>query len=337
MPAASSPAPFARQCAKRNRGGHRRQQQRAFHSFDAPSIRRPGGPVRASGIACARIRSASRPHIVPNPSRPAQPLRPRASAVKHPFQSAEFLTTAADWHQLPVDGAPEVAFAGRSNAGKSSAINALAQRTRLAFVSKTPGRTQNINFFRLRSGALLADLPGYGYAEVPAAIRRHWQHFIARYLAERVPLTGLVLVMDARRGDDRPRPANARLVPSLAAPDPYPPDQGRQVHRRRTATHSRRRAASNWRRTTRRMRIESACSYFRRRVSSVLTMRSGRSGAGLRRLRRKPRCRRHKKKGPDIKGSETGPEERPSVGRVTQPKGTRSGRKAGDDAIVCGI
>ncbi|HEY7944533.1 MAG TPA: ribosome biogenesis GTP-binding protein YihA/YsxC [Casimicrobiaceae bacterium] len=109
------------------------------------------------------------------------------------------MTTAADWHQLPVDGAPEVAFAGRSNAGKSSAINALAQRTRLAFVSKTPGRTQNINFFRLVSGALLADLPGYGYAEVPAAMRRHWQQFLARYLGERVPLAGLVLVMDARR------------------------------------------------------------------------------------------------------------------------------------------
>ena len=119
--------------------------------------------------------------------------------MKHPFLNAHFLTTAADWHQLPVDGAPEVAFAGRSNAGKSSAINALAQRTRLAFVSKTPGRTQNINFFRLTSGALLADLPGYGYAEVPAAMRRHWQHFIARYLAERVPLAGLMLVMDVRR------------------------------------------------------------------------------------------------------------------------------------------
>ncbi|MGH8713727.1 MAG: ribosome biogenesis GTP-binding protein YihA/YsxC [Casimicrobiaceae bacterium] len=119
--------------------------------------------------------------------------------MSHPFLNAEFLTTAADWHQLPVDGAPEVAFAGRSNAGKSSAINALAQRARLAFVSKTPGRTQNINFFRLTSGALLADLPGYGYAEVPAAMRRHWQQFLARYLAERVPLAGLVLVMDARR------------------------------------------------------------------------------------------------------------------------------------------
>lgn len=119
--------------------------------------------------------------------------------MSHPFLNAEFVTTAADWHQLPVDGAPEVAFAGRSNAGKSSAINALAQRTRLAFVSKTPGRTQNINFFRLVSGALLADLPGYGYAEVPAAMRRHWQQFLARYLGERVPLAGLVLVMDARR------------------------------------------------------------------------------------------------------------------------------------------
>lgn len=126
-------------------------------------------------------------------------LATRACAVTHPFLNAQFLTTAADWHQLPVDGAPELAFAGRSNAGKSSAINALAQRTRLAFVSKTPGRTQNINFFRLSSGALLADLPGYGYAEVPAAMRRHWQQFIARYLAERVPLIGLMLVIDSRR------------------------------------------------------------------------------------------------------------------------------------------
>lgn len=111
---------------------------------------------------------------------------------------AQFLTTAAEWRQLPSEGAPEVAFAGRSNAGKSSAINALARRTRLAFVSKTPGRTQHINFFRLDSGGLLADLPGYGYAAVPAAIRRHWQSFIARYLAERAPLVALVLLMDIR-------------------------------------------------------------------------------------------------------------------------------------------
>ena len=117
---------------------------------------------------------------------------------KHPFHHAEFLTTAAEWRQLPADGAPEVAFAGRSNSGKSSAINALAQRTRLAYVSRTPGRTQHINFFRVPSGALLADLPGYGYAEVPASVRRHWKLFLARYLVERVPLVGLVLMMDAR-------------------------------------------------------------------------------------------------------------------------------------------
>ena len=114
------------------------------------------------------------------------------------FRQAEFFTTAAEWSQLPEGGAREVAFAGRSNAGKSSAINALAQQTRLAFVSKTPGRTQNINYFHLRSGALLADLPGYGYAKVPEAMRRHWQQFLARYLAEREVLAGMVLVMDSR-------------------------------------------------------------------------------------------------------------------------------------------
>ncbi|MEO8738917.1 MAG: ribosome biogenesis GTP-binding protein YihA/YsxC [Casimicrobiaceae bacterium] len=108
------------------------------------------------------------------------------------------MTTAAEWLQLPTGGIPEVAIAGRSNAGKSSAINALAQHTRLAFVSKTPGRTQHINLFRLRAGALLADLPGYGYAKVPAEMRRYWQQFIARYLAERSELIGLLLVMDVR-------------------------------------------------------------------------------------------------------------------------------------------
>ena len=119
--------------------------------------------------------------------------------MKHPFLHAEYLTTAAEWRQLPQGGTPEIAFAGRSNAGKSSAINALAQRTRLAYVSRTPGRTQNINFFRLPSGALLADLPGYGYARVPAAMRRRWQTFLARYLGERQQLVGMVLVMDARQ------------------------------------------------------------------------------------------------------------------------------------------
>ena len=118
--------------------------------------------------------------------------------MKHPFHNATFLTTAAAWRQLPASGAPGVAFAGRSNAGKSSVINALAQRSRLAYVSRTPGRTQHINFFRAPSGALLADLPGYGYAKVPAAVQRRWEILLTRYLAEREPLVGLVLVMDAR-------------------------------------------------------------------------------------------------------------------------------------------
>jgi len=120
--------------------------------------------------------------------------------VKHPVAQAEFILTVANDEQLPPPGPPEIAFAGRSNAGKSSAINALANRTRLAFTSKTPGRTQQINFFRLRNGALLADLPGYGYAAVPRALKRHWQEFLARYLATRQSLVGLALVVDARHG-----------------------------------------------------------------------------------------------------------------------------------------
>ena len=133
--------------------------------------------------------------IVPKERRPAESP---ADAAPHPLRHSEFVTTAAEWVQLPTGGTPEIAIAGRSNAGKSSAINALAQHTRLAYVSKTPGRTQHINLFRLRAGALLADLPGYGYAKVPAEMRRYWQQFIARYLAERTELIGLLLVMDVR-------------------------------------------------------------------------------------------------------------------------------------------
>jgi len=120
--------------------------------------------------------------------------------LKHPLQQAEFVLSIANDAQLPPPGPPEIAFAGRSNAGKSTAINVLANRTRLAFASKTPGRTQQINFFRLRSGALLADLPGYGYAAVPLALKRHWQGFLGRYVATRQSLVGLVLIVDARHG-----------------------------------------------------------------------------------------------------------------------------------------
>lgn len=114
------------------------------------------------------------------------------------FQNATYVCSAHRLQDLPPPGEPEIAFAGRSNAGKSSAINALANRTRLAFVSKTPGRTQQINFFRLDRGGLLVDLPGYGYAKVPMAMRVHWEQTLSAYLQTRSSLCGLALVMDAR-------------------------------------------------------------------------------------------------------------------------------------------
>jgi GTP-binding protein len=115
------------------------------------------------------------------------------------FRHAQFEISVADPHALPQAGGAEIAFAGRSNAGKSSAINTLAGHTRLAYVSKTPGRTQLINLFRLKNGAALVDLPGYGYAEVPEAVRRQWQGLLEYYLVQREALVGLVLIMDARR------------------------------------------------------------------------------------------------------------------------------------------
>ena len=103
---------------------------------------------------------------------------------------------------LPLPNGIEIAFAGRSNAGKSSALNTLANHNRLAFVSKQPGRTQLINFFSINpdkgNDKFLVDLPGYGYAKVPEAMRAHWQSVLSRYLSERTTLTGLVLVMDSR-------------------------------------------------------------------------------------------------------------------------------------------
>ena len=103
-----------------------------------------------------------------------------------------------DPRELPRPAAAEIAFAGRSNAGKSSAINTLAGRRRLAFVSKTPGRTQLINFFSLGGRAFLVDLPGYGYAGVPGEVRKHWESLVGDYIANRESLAAVVVVMDAR-------------------------------------------------------------------------------------------------------------------------------------------
>lgn len=114
------------------------------------------------------------------------------------FSKAVFYTAVNHLKDLPSHGGREVAFAGRSNAGKSSAINALANRTRLAFVSKTPGRTQQINFFALGDGNFLVDLPGYGYAKVSPGLQAHWENLLGQYLQTRTQLAGLVIVMDAR-------------------------------------------------------------------------------------------------------------------------------------------
>ena len=110
---------------------------------------------------------------------------------------ANFSLSAAQAADFPESRA-EAAFVGRSNAGKSSALNTLARHNRLAFVSKTPGRTQLINFFSVGPDAYLVDLPGYGYAKVPPEVRRRWEDFLSNYLQNRASLMGLVLIMDVR-------------------------------------------------------------------------------------------------------------------------------------------
>ncbi len=114
------------------------------------------------------------------------------------YRRASFLTSSHQISELPPDDGVEVAFAGRSNVGKSSAINAITGIGGLARTSRTPGRTQQINFFSLDAGHRLVDLPGYGYAKVPPSLQRHWQVVLDRYLRERRCLQGVVVVMDAR-------------------------------------------------------------------------------------------------------------------------------------------
>ena len=115
------------------------------------------------------------------------------------YRKARFLTSAAKLHQCPPDEGREVAFAGRSNAGKSSAINRLTDNHKLARTSKTPGRTRLINFFELGDDQRLVDLPGYGFAKVPEAVKREWTRQLEAYLQERRCLKGLILLMDVRR------------------------------------------------------------------------------------------------------------------------------------------
>lgn len=120
------------------------------------------------------------------------------------MHTARFLTTASQLHQLPVVSVPEIAFVGRSNAGKSTAINTLAQQRQLAFASKKPGRTQHINLFALgkqgKTDAVLADLPGYGYAAVSREDKLRWQRVMLNYLMQRESLSAFVLLCDPRLG-----------------------------------------------------------------------------------------------------------------------------------------
>lgn len=132
-------------------------------------------------------------HFLVNCARPAPTMY-----VPRLFRKARFETSVAELDRLPPEGFGEIAFAGRSNAGKSSALNTLADHKRLAFVSKTPGRTQLINFFDIGEGRRLVDLPGYGYAKVPDAIRAPWARLLGDYVLVRESLKGLAVIMDVR-------------------------------------------------------------------------------------------------------------------------------------------
>ncbi len=136
-----------------------------------------------------------------SPALPPVPDEKTALAWAH---TARFLTTASQLNQLPQGELPEIAFVGRSNAGKSTAINTLTQQKRLAFASKTPGRTQHINLFelgpKLEPDTLFADLPGYGYAAVARGAKLRWQQVMADYLEVRRNLSGVVLMIDSRLG-----------------------------------------------------------------------------------------------------------------------------------------
>ena len=138
------------------------------------------------------------------PPEPSEDERARTHAAMGWLHTARFLTTAAQLHHLPAHEHPEIAFVGRSNAGKSTCINTLTQQKRLAFASKTPGRTQHINLFALERGgqtdAVLADLPGYGYAAVPKQDKIRWQQVMANYLVSRPNLRGVVVLCDPRHG-----------------------------------------------------------------------------------------------------------------------------------------
>ena len=167
-------------------------------------------------------------------SGPAPPRRDPEPHEMPQFPEARFISSAWQPHQFPADEGAEVAFAGRSNAGKSSALNAIAGRKDLARTSKTPGRTQLINFFGLDGAQRLVDLPGYGFAKVPERIREHWQELLTRYVEARASLVGLVIVMDCAAAAHRLRRADARLEPGQRPCGARAADQGGQAESQRS-------------------------------------------------------------------------------------------------------
>ncbi len=156
--------------------------------------RTPAAPKKAAGKAAPAPKRSARPS-----GAVVAPAAPKNPGHAHPFPRTEFLTTVAKLRDAPGDAVAEVAFVGRSNAGKSSAINTLAGKTRLAYVSKTPGRTQHLNYFSVAPDRYFVDLPGYGFAKVPEDVRKQWDILLGPYLQTREQLKGLVVIMDSRR------------------------------------------------------------------------------------------------------------------------------------------
>jgi len=144
------------------------------------------------------------PHVRRPASHPDSATSEQVRVARSWLHTAHFLTSAPQLEHLPALDLPEIAFVGRSNAGKSTAINTLTQQSRLAFASKTPGRTQHINLFGVGKqkldDAVLADLPGYGYAAVPREAKLRWQRVMGNYLMTRANLRGVVLMCDPRHG-----------------------------------------------------------------------------------------------------------------------------------------